>query len=145
MRTQEFLNKLDHQKIVDAIAAAEKNTSGQIRVYIKRGVLGDDVVDVAQLQFRKLGMQATSERNGVLILVAPRSRKFAVVGDEGVHQKCGDAYWQQLVEAMRGEFQREHFNEALLEAIAKTGNLLAEHFPKKEHGHNELPDEVIEG
>jgi putative membrane protein len=46
---------------------------------------------------------------------------------------------------MRTEFQREHFNEALLEAIAKAGNLLAEHFPKKEDGRNELPDEVIEG
>jgi uncharacterized membrane protein len=145
MRTQDFLNKLHHQKIVDAIAAAEKNTSGQIRVYIQRGLLSDDVVDVAQLQFRKLGMRETRERNGVLILVVPRSRKFAVVGDEGVHQKCGDIYWQRLVEAMREEFQREHFNEALLEAIAKAGTLLAEHFPKKEDSSNELPDEVIEG
>lgn len=145
MRTQEFLNKLDHQKIVAAIAAAEEKTSGQIRVYIQRGPLGDDVVDVAEAQFRKLGMQETRERNGVLILVAPRARKFAVVGDEGVHRKCGDAYWQRLVEAMREEFRREHFNQALIKAIAKTGNLLAEHFPKKEDGTNELPDEVVRG
>src|SRR5438128_5630287 len=100
MRTREFLSKLDHKRIVRAIAAAETKTSAQIRVYIQRGNLKGDALAAARKQFQKLGMQKTNERNAVLILVAPRARKFAVVGDAGVHQKCGEIYWQGLVDSM---------------------------------------------
>ena len=99
----------------------------------------------AQEKFHKLGMQATKERNGVLIFVLPRARKFAVIGDEGVHQKCGDEFWQQLVARMRAHFQKENFTDALVEAIEEAGNLLARHFPKTSAPRNELPDEIIEG
>ena len=145
MRTKEFLSQLDHDRIVGAIKAAEANTSGQIRVYVQRGKLETDPVIAAQEQFQKLGMQATRERNGVLIFVVPRARKFAVIGDEGVHRECGDEFWQRLVERMRVHFQNEEFTDALFEAIQETGGLLGRHFPKKAAGSNELPDEIIEG
>jgi uncharacterized membrane protein len=145
MRTREFLNQLDHNRIVGAIKEAETKTSGQIRVWLQRGELAGDPVIAAQEQFHKLGMQATKERNGVLILVLPRARKFAVIGDEGVHQKCGDKFWQQLAERMRAHFQNENFTDALVEAIEEAGNLLARHFPKTSAPRNELPDEIIEG
>jgi uncharacterized membrane protein len=112
MRTREFLSQLDHDRIVGAIKEGEAKTSGQIRVYVQRGKLGEDPVVAAREKFQKLGMQATAERNGVLILVVPRARKFAVIGDEGVHQKCGDAFWQKLVDRMRAHFQKENFTDS---------------------------------
>ena len=145
MRTKDFLSKLDHDRIVAAIKDAEAKTSGQIRVYIQRGELDGDALDYAQKKFQKLGMQATSERNGVLIFVVPRARKFAVIGDEGVHKKCGDEFWQQLVERMRAHFQKENFTDALVEAIEEAGKLLARYFPKSSSAPNQLPDEIIEG
>ena len=145
MRTREFLSQLDHDRIVGAIRQSEANTSGQIRVYVQRGKLEGDPVDAARTKFQKLAMHATKERNGVLIFVVPRARKLAVIGDEGVHRKCGDAFWQQLVERMRAHFQKENFTDALVEAIQETGKLLASHFPKSASPKNELPDEVIEG
>lgn len=145
MRTKEFISQLDHDRIVGAIKEAEAKTSGQIRVYIQRGKLEGDPLIAAQEKFQKLGMQTTTERNGILILVIPRARKFAVIGDEGVHQKCGDQFWQQLVEKMRLHFQNENFTDALVEAIQETGELLASHFPKSAVPQNELPDEIIEG
>jgi uncharacterized membrane protein len=145
VRTREFLSKLDHKRIVSAIAAAEAKTSGEIRVYVQRGNLKGDALAAARKQFHKLGMQKTKERNAVLILVAPRARKFAVVGDAGVHQKCGEVYWQRLVDSMREHFQSENFTQALLEAIEQTGELLAQHFPREERGgRDELPNEIIE-
>lgn len=144
MRTREFLNKLDHKKIAQAIAAAEVNTSGEIRIYIERGPLPGDVLAEAEKQFLKLGMQETRERNAVLILVVPRAQKFAVVGDEGVHQKCGKVYWQGLIDAMHEHFLHEDYNQALVEAIERTGELLARHFPKEKDRGNELPDEVVQ-
>jgi uncharacterized membrane protein len=143
MRTHEFLSKLDSDRIVQAIRAAEEKTSGEIRVYVQRGHLQADALAAAQKQFHKLGMQKTNERNGVLIFVAPRARKFAVIGDAGVHQKCGEEYWQRLVDSMGEHFQSENFDRALLEAIEQTGELLATHFPKHDGGANELPDEII--
>jgi len=145
MRTKDFLDKLDHERIVRAIKESEAKTSGEIRVYVQRGDLDGDALDYAQKKFQKLGMQATKERNGVLVYVVPRARKFAVIGDEGVHQKCGDHFWQQLVERMRAHFQQANFTDALVEAIEEAGKLLATHFPKTGGTPNELPDEIVEG
>lgn len=145
MRTKDFLDKLDHDRIVGAIKDAEAKTSGQIRVFVQRGELDGDALDYAQKRFQKLGMQATDERNGVLIFVVPRAREFAVIGDHGVHQKCGDEFWRQLVEKMRAHFRNENFTDALVEAIQEAGELLARHFPKTAATPNELPDEIIEG
>ena len=89
-------------------------------------------------------MHKTAERNAVLIFVAPRAQKFAVVGDEGVHRKCGEAFWQETVAAMRAHFKRDAFTDALVEAIARAGELLAQHFPRQASDSNELPNELME-
>ena len=145
MRTHSFIRELEHDRIVKVIKEAEGKTSGQIRVFLQRGVFDEDVVVRAQKKFLQLGMQKTRERNAVLILVAPRMQKFAVVGDEGVHQKCGEQFWHELVEKMRQHFLREEFTDALVEAIESVGELLARYFPKTGDSRNELPDDVIEG
>ena len=145
MRTKDFLARVDHDRVVSEIKRAEAKTSGQIRVFVQRGELSDDPVVAAERQFDKLGMRATKERNGVLIFVVPRARKFAVIGDEGVHAKCGDIFWQLLVEKMRAHFQSENFTDALVEAIETAGGLLSEHFPRTSSSENELPDEIVEG
>jgi uncharacterized membrane protein len=144
MRTKDFLSQLDHHRIVRAIAAAETQTSGEIRVYVKRGEI-DDVMPAAREQFDKLGMTATRERNAVLIFVAPRSQKFAVLGDEGIHQRCGDGFWEQLVGAMQTFFRAQNFTDAVVHAIERTGALLAEHFPRQLDDRDELPNAVEEG
>ncbi|PZR72699.1 MAG: hypothetical protein DLM73_12620 [Chthoniobacterales bacterium] len=145
MRTKKFLSQLDHDRIIAAIKAAEATSSGQIRVFLQRGKLEGDPLPSAQKKFRQLGLEKTTERNAVLVFVAPRAQKFAVVGDEGVHQKCGDQFWRELVEKMRRHFLREDFTEALVEAIDEAGKLLARHFPKTSSSQNELPDEIVEG
>lgn len=145
MRTKTFLDQLDHDRIVAAIKEAEAKTSGEIRIYVQRGELDGDAFDYAQRKFRQLGMEQTRERNAVLIYVAPRARKFAVIGDEGVHKKCGNEFWQDLVERMREHFQHDQFTQALVEAIESTGQLLARYFPKSLDRGNELPDNVVEG
>lgn len=144
MRTKDFLARLDHTRIVSAIRAAEAETSGEIRVYLERGEMKDDPLAVATRKFVEFGMEKTSARNAVLILVAPRAQKFAVVGDEGIHQKCGAAFWNELVATMRAHFKREEFTDALVEAIGTVGRSLAEHFPRQPDDRNELPDIVLE-
>jgi len=145
MRTREFLSKLEHDRIVHAIREAESKTSGEIRIYIQRGKLNGEPLTIAQKKFQRLHMHKAREHNAVLIFVAPRARKFAVVGDKAVHEKCGHEFWQRVVESMRTHFQNEKFSHAIVEAIDEIGNLLAAHFPRTSTPSNELPDEIAEG
>jgi uncharacterized membrane protein len=144
MRSKEFLSKLEHDRIVHAIREGESKTAGEIRVYVQRGKLNADPLIVAQKKFQQLQMHKTAEHNAVLIFVAPREHKFAVVGDRAIHEKCGDEFWQRIVEGMRTHFQNEKFSHALVEAIQEISKLLAAHFPKTLGNKNELPDDVIE-
>jgi uncharacterized membrane protein len=144
MRTKQFLSKLEHDQIVAAIRAAESKTSGEIRVYIQRGKLNTNPLISAQKKFHRLRMHKTSDRNAVLIFITPRTHKFAVVGDEGIHEKCGEEFWQRVVDGMRGHFQNEKFSRAIVEGIEEVGKLLSTHFPRTPDSSNELPDEIVE-
>ena len=142
MRTREFLSKLEHDRIVQAIREAESKSSSEIRVFIQRGKLTADPLITAQKKFHRLRMHKTRERNAVLIFVAPRAHKFAVVGDKAIHEKCGDEFWQRIIDRMRTHFQNEKFSDAIVEGIQEIGSLLARYFPKTSMDSNELPNEI---
>jgi uncharacterized membrane protein len=144
MRTKEFLSKLEHDEIVRAIREAESKTSGQIRVFIQRGKLEGDPLIAAQKKFHRLGMHKAPERNAVLIFVAPRAHKFAVVGDKAIHEKCGEELWQRLVDQMREHFRNEKFSHALVEAIEEAGKALAAQFPRTSTS-SDIRDDIAEG
>jgi len=140
---KEFLNQLAQDKIAAAIGQAEKKTSGEIRVFITRHEPAD-VIAAAQEHFNELGMTKTKEGNGVLIFVAPRIRKFAVIGDAGVHQRCGDEFWTATAAEMSNYFKRAEFTEGIIHGVSKAGDLLAKHFPHRRDDTNELPNEVAQ-
>lgn len=135
------LPKIDHDRIVAAIAAAEQRTSGEIRVALARHKSADPMAS-ARHHFERLGLGRTAARNGVLIYVAPRSRNFAVFGDAGVHEKCGDAFWQELAKAMTEFFRRGEFEAGIVHGIERAGELLAAHFPRTAGDCDELPNDV---
>jgi uncharacterized membrane protein len=129
MKPRHFLKQLEHDRIVAAIADAERKTSGQIRVLVSHRKV-DDPVATAGRQFQRLGLHRTPQRNAVLIFVAPHSQRFAVIGDQAVHEKCGDAFWAELTAAMSSHFKQGQFTEGLLHGIARAGELLAAQFPR---------------
>jgi len=141
MRARDFLSKLQHDDIVAAIRDAEHKTSGQIRVFISRKDV-EDPVTAAQAAFVHLKMEKTRHRNGVLIFVAPRVHKFAVIGDSAVHAKCGDAFWQETRDSMAEHFRKSEFSQGIVHGIKKAGSLLAQHFPHHDGDGNELSDDV---
>src|SRR5258706_10050893 len=141
MKATEFLHELRHEDIVQAVRDAEQKTSGEIRVFISRKSVEDPVV-AAQKAFQKLGMERTRDRNGVLIFVAPRSHNFAVIGDTGVHSRCGSSYWTNVAAEISGHFKRGEFTRGILLGVKKAGDLLAQHFPRRPDDRNELPDPI---
>ncbi len=133
--------RIDHARIEAAIAAAERLTSGEIRVVLSHRAAPEPVV-AAQNEFTRLGMHATAARNGVLIFLAPRSRTFAVIGDIGIHTYCGESFWREVASAMETDFRRDDFTSGLVLGIERTGTLLATHFPRSQDDRNELPNRV---
>jgi uncharacterized membrane protein len=133
----------DAERIVGAIAKAEKETSGEIRVHVTTHK-AEDLARRAWRRFHLLGMDGTKERNGVLIYVAPRIRRFHILGDVGIHEKCGSDFWKEVAAAMEGRFRSGDFTGAVVEGIERAGDVLARHFPRAADDRNELPDEVTE-
>lgn len=124
-----LMPRIAHKRVLEAILAAEARTSGEIRVLIARHRAPDPVA-AAKHYFHRLGMARSPHQNGVLIFVAPRSRRFAVIGDKAVHEKCGDAFWTELAAAMGERFKRGKFTDGLVHGIGKAGELLAATFPR---------------
>jgi uncharacterized membrane protein len=132
MHPKKLIKQLPHDTLVAAIREAEQKTSGQIRVLISHQSVADPVA-AAQKEFVRLGMTNSPEKNGVLIFVAPRTHKFAVIGDEGVHAKCGDEFWQELTQVMTDHFRKSEFTAGIVHGVRKAGELLAVHFPKNKN------------
>ncbi len=143
MKTKLLLRQLDDARIMAAIEDAERKTSGEIRVFISHRLLGsDDLMDRARRRFEKLRMARTRDRNAVLVYLNPREQKFAILGDIGIHEKCGDAFWNDAAAQMQSLLREGRFTDAVVETVRKAGELLANHFPPRSEGHNELPNKV---
>jgi len=142
MKVKDFLGQIDEPRIVEAIRAAERGTSGEIRVFITRNSVANAVRE-GMKQFQAMEMHKTRRRNGVLLFLAPRSQIFAIIGDEAIHARCGDAFWSDLSETMAEALHAHHFTDAIILGVTRCGALLAEHFPPDgSDGPNELPDSI---
>jgi uncharacterized membrane protein len=141
MDPSEFLDRIDDQVVVEAIRAAEARGRGEIRVHVTRQAVGDAQAAAIEA-FERLGMARTAERNGVLILVVPRTQAFAIVGDLGVHKRCGDSFWKEVAAAMAPEFRAGRFTEGIRRGVERAGDALALAFPREagRSDSNELPD-----
>ena len=141
LHPEKFFTKEEEERIINAIKQAEKQTSGEIRVHIAKRILGDPVKAAIKI-FEKIGMTNTKERNGVLILIGLKSKKIAVIGDKGIHQKVGEHFWNDVIKIITEEFKKGNFVEGLEKGILKIGEKLKEFFPYKQDDVNELPDEI---
>jgi len=142
MSQHKLLAIIADDRIKAAIAVAEKQTSGEIRVSVSRFFWGS-VRGAATKAFTRLGMRSTKDRNGILFFVVPSRHRFVVLGDEGIHQKVGQDFWDKLVAAMAGDFKAGKFNEGLVRGIDECGRLLAIHFPYQgARDLNELSDDI---
>src|ERR1043166_7286576 len=135
----DFTSKLDDERIVHAIQEAEGGTSAEIRVFVTQRPEVDPVA-AGRRTFTRLAMEKTRERNGVLIFVAPESRNFGIVGDIGIHARCGDEFWREGGGEMEGQCRADAPTEAIVHGVKKAGEVLARHFPRRSDDKNELPD-----
>lgn len=137
-----LMKTIDVERVKAAVAAAERATSGEVRVSVARFFWGS-VRRAAEHAFARLGMAATKDRNGVLFFIVPSRKKFVVLGDEGIHAKVGQEFWDCVAGLMSGRFRKGEFTEGLVEAIGEAGRQLAAYFPcDLATDVNELADDV---
>jgi uncharacterized membrane protein len=136
-----FFTKEQQEDIRQAIMNAELDTSGEIRVHIENTCKGDALERALEV-FNKLDMVKTESRNGVLIYLAVKNRKFAIIGDTGIHAAVTEIFWDSIRNKMMDHFRENQFTEGLVEAITETGKQLKVYFPYQTDDKNELSDEI---
>lgn len=139
-----FLSKEEQNRIVKAIEEAELNTSGEVRVHLESKCKGD-AVQRAVFVFNFLKMYKTRERNGVLIYLAYKSRKFAIIGDTGINEKVPDGFWDRIREHMAEAFSKGAFADGICNAIRESGESLKAYFPYRSDDINEQSNEISFG
>jgi uncharacterized membrane protein len=139
---RKLMKKIDIDRVKAAIVAAERSTSGEVRVSVARFFWGS-VRRAAEHAFVRMGMVKTKDRNGILFFVVPARKKFIVLGDEGIHAKVGQDFWESLAGLLSGHFRKGEFTEGLVAAIEEAGRKLAAHFPYDPTVDvNELADDI---
>ena len=142
MKHDEFMAALDRQKIVEAIGAAERATSGEVRVHVQPKVTGGEIRDVAERTFERLGMTKTALRNGVLLFVATEEQRFVILGDRGIDEKVPSGFWDEIAAALTARFKSAEFTDGIVEAIHSAGEELRHDFPRAEGDVDELTNEI---
>lgn len=132
--------------IVQSIRNAERQTSGEVRVFVESRCRFIDPLDRAMEIFSELKMENTKDRNATLVYVALRDKQLAVYGDKGINEKTGDEYWQRRVNTMIASFDKEYYANGICNCVHEIGEALHQYFPYDNTGDkNELPDEIIFG
>lgn len=145
-KQKDFFTVEEREEIVKNIREAEQRTSGEVRLFIENRCRYVDPLDRAKEIFFQLGMDKTVQRNATLLYVAVKDHQVAVFGDEGIHQKVGQKYWEDEVNKMLLCFKSAHLAEGISECINDIGEALYLHFPyDRSTDKNELPDEIIFG
>lgn len=139
--TEDFLSREDEQEIVNAIAAAEKNTSGEIRVHIEKHA-EKPPLERAQEVFHLLAMDGTVARNGVLFYVGVEDHTFAIIGDEGIDKAVEPDFWDCTKDAVISKFKEKRFKDGLVEGILRAGDRLKQYFPYANDDKDELSNEI---
>ena len=140
---KKFFSPEEQERILEEIRIAEEKTSGEIRVHLDC-CSREETLEKARKIFHRLGMTKTKHRNGVLIYLATEHRKFAILGDEGIHRVVPENYWEEVKEKMRRHFREARFCEGVSGNPGDRGKTEDVHFPGEKDNRNELPNTISE-
>ncbi len=129
------------QRVVAAIAAAERDNRGEVRVHIERRGRGPGL-QRARRWFFELGMHRTAADTGVLLYVAVGDRQAAVFAGGALHAEVEPARWQAVIDAVTAGYGAGRPADGLCDGLARIGEILREALPGDDVHGNELPDAV---
>ncbi len=139
-----LLTEADLKAVEQAVKSFESRTSGEIVVSFQMLSKGDPE-KAARKIFKRLKLYRTAGRNATLIVLYIASRKFAVIGDQGIDEKVPADFWYTTVAVMGDHFTAGRIKAGLVEGIGILGEALSKYFPVRSDDINELSDELHYG
>ncbi|MFA6946388.1 MAG: TPM domain-containing protein [Pedobacter sp.] len=136
-----IFSEKEQQLISKAVESAERFTSGEIRICVEK-TCSEPVLDRAANYFKKLGMDKTTQRNGVLIYIATQDHQFAIIGDEGINILVPHDFWNSTKDVMLSHFKNGDLAAGIIAGVKLAGEQLQTFFPYLDGDVNELPDEI---
>ena len=127
------------------IEKAEKTTSGEIRLHLEAVCSNEISENRAQEVFMELGMTQTKQRNAILIYLAFESKKFVLWGDQGIHERVGQDFWDKQAQFLSEQLKDGHFVSGMQKVIEHLGIALGEFFPWDESDKDELDNSISTG
>lgn len=94
--------------------------------------------------FRVGAERRTHGRTGILIYLSMREHRAEIVADEAIAARVQPEVWGDAMAAMIAHIRNGDIARGMCTAVERVGAVLAEHFPRSEDDHNELPDRLIE-
>jgi len=116
-----------NKRIAAALERAQAGTSAAIAVRIVPAK-SVDAFERAKAEFMARELHTHPGENAALILVAPQARTFAVIGDRALHERVGQAFWDDLVAQMTGAFKTAGPTEAIILGIDHLGAAMRANF-----------------
>ena len=136
-----FLTDQQIASLVEAIQTAEDHSTGEIRIHIDSNTTGNNA-EIAFEVFRTLCKDKTAARNAVLFHVNFEQKYLTIIGDEGIHEKVNQTFWEIMHDKITTEFAKGNFHDGLKNAVLETGLELKKYFPITGENPNELPNEI---
>jgi putative membrane protein len=93
--------------------------------------------------FQRYRVRTTVGGTGVLIYVSLYEHMVRVVGDDAVTEKISQADWEAICALVVDGMKTDRAADGLAQAVRKSGELLARHFPIQPGDRNELANELI--
>lgn len=141
MALVDFIPLEGQRQIAQAITEAEKKTSGEICVHVTPRCYFSPIRK-AKRKFDKLELYKTLRRNAVLIYIAYKSKKFAIIGDYCINEAVPKDFWENEKKILGKSLAQGRPVEGLCEIIARIGDALSTYFPADREDLNELSNEV---
>lgn len=85
-----------------------------------------DIYKVAVDTFHHMKLHEREHRRCVLLFIAERSKRFALLGDEIIHQDLGNNHWNILRDKIITNFKQGDFVQGVLSSIDYLSHQLKE-------------------
>ena len=110
---------------------------------VPRSIKRAQAHEAAAREFIRRGLTRTRDKTGVLIYVALAEHHAEILADTGIADRIDAEIWADIVADLISAIRAGRMTEGLIEAIRRTGAILAEHAPPRLDDVDELPNKVI--
>lgn len=135
----------DENRVVRAIANAERENRGEVRVHLEKKCRSTEPLARAQEVYERLGLRETRDDTAVLLYVATESRVCAVYCGAGLVAKPPAEFWKSITDKVARGFAKGAAADGLVAGLKHIGDVLRQHVPGDDAAGNEVPDAVTTG